>query len=271
MEIGGEVISSYQVDEQGILRIVTPPPYYTETILESSGNVTQSHIIFQNQGAEVHALLTTPLEPVAAVVYVPGAGVKKQAHQDRALCYAQEGIAFLIMDIRGNGDETSGYSPNLQKDYSLFSAGKWPQYYLIINDIITAQKMLQHRFDVPVHAMGSSNGGRYAAVAAGIDDEFAGYIGVSTSGFGGEGARFTGDIRRFLLSIDPDMYIARISPMPVLIFHAPGDEIIPFTHGLELFNNAREPKEFRSFNGTHGMNGEVDEQVITTVLTFNAR
>lgn len=38
---------------------------------------------------------------------------------------------------------------------------------------------------------------------------------------------------------------------PVLIIHSPDDEIIPFQHGLRLFELAKKPKEFLEISGTH--------------------
>jgi hypothetical protein len=38
---------------------------------------------------------------------------------------------------------------------------------------------------------------------------------------------------------------------PVLIVHSPDDEIIPFTHGKELFSAAHEPKQFLEIRGGH--------------------
>jgi fermentation-respiration switch protein FrsA (DUF1100 family) len=39
---------------------------------------------------------------------------------------------------------------------------------------------------------------------------------------------------------------------PILFFHSPEDEVIPFSHGQELFTIASEPKKFISVKGTHG-------------------
>lgn len=38
---------------------------------------------------------------------------------------------------------------------------------------------------------------------------------------------------------------------PVLIIHSQNDEIVPFNHGLKLFELAREPKEFLKISGSH--------------------
>ena len=38
---------------------------------------------------------------------------------------------------------------------------------------------------------------------------------------------------------------------PVLFVHGPDDEQIPFSHGLELFNAAPDPKQFLKISGDH--------------------
>jgi len=45
-------------------------------------------------------------------------------------------------------------------------------------------------------------------------------------------------------------YIGRVD-CSVLIVHSRDDEIIPFKHGLKLFESAKEPKEFLEINGNH--------------------
>ena len=39
--------------------------------------------------------------------------------------------------------------------------------------------------------------------------------------------------------------------VPVLIIHSPDDEIIPYSHGQSLFENALEPKYFLEIKGGH--------------------
>jgi hypothetical protein len=114
--------------------------------------------------------------------------------------------------------------------------------------------------------MGGSNGGRYAAVAAGVDPDFAGYIGISTSQWGVLDAviqqGYTGDEILFATSIEPSTYFAKISPRPVWIFHANKDPVIPFDDGKQLFLLALEPKTFIEFSGGHGINSDVDDRIL---------
>ncbi|HTY15700.1 MAG TPA: alpha/beta hydrolase [Methanoregulaceae archaeon] len=257
----GPAARSYSVNSSGVLSLKVPPATVTENVLESSSNITVTRLVFHTPDGEVYGLLAAPGQPKAAFVHAPGAGNKKEGHEDRAVAYATRGYAYLVLDIRGNGGETAGYQMDIEKDYTLFERGGMPEYYDIVGDMINARQYLSSRYNVPVYMSGESNGGRYAALATAIDPGSAGYIGISTSGFGraGDNPNYTTDARKFLLSIDPDLYAGMIAPRPVYIFHAPADPIIPFADGKELFDRASEPKKFFSFNGTHGVNGEVDQ------------
>jgi uncharacterized protein len=257
----GPATRAYSVNSSGILSLTVPPATATENILKTTPNVTVSRLVFHTPDGDVFGLLAAPMQPKAAFVHAPGAGNKKEGHMDRAIAYATQGYAYLVLDIRGNGGETPGYPMDIEKDYTLFERGGMPEYYDIVGDMINARQYLSSRYNVPVYYSGESNGGRYAALAAAIDPGSAGYIGISTSGFGrtGDNPNYTADARIFLLSIDPDLYVGMITPRPVYLFHAPADPIIPFAEGKELYDRAMEPKQFFPFNGTHGVNGEVDQ------------
>ena len=54
-------------------------------------------------------------------------------------------------------------------------------------------------------------------------------------------SRFQFDTRAYLESVT----------CPVLVVHSPDDEIIPFKHGRQLFQAARQPKQFLEISGSH--------------------
>jgi uncharacterized protein len=255
---------TYSVSSSGVLSVRCPPVQVTENVLRTDGNITVSRLVFHTPHGEVYGLLASPATPKAAFVHAPGAGNKKEGHEGRAVSYAQNGYAYLVLDIRGNGGETQGYPLDFEKDFDLFQKSGFPEYYDTVCDMINARQFLSSRYSVPVYASGESNGGRYAAVATAIDPGFAGYVGISTSGFGraGDNPQYKEEARKFLLSIDPDIYVGTISPRPVILFHAPDDPVIPFNDGKKLYDLAKDPKKFFSFNGTHGVNGEVDRVLI---------
>lgn len=261
--------STYSVDQSGILSLECAQATASEEVLAANDTYTKSRIVLSTESCDVVTYLSAPKNPVAAVVYAPGAGERPAGHQERMVRYASAGYAFLFVDTRGNGGETMGIpfgQQLIQQDYAKFGKGEIPQYYLSICDLISAREMLAGKYQVPVYAMGSSNGGRYAAVAAGVDPDFAGYVGISTSDWGLRnsvvGKGYTGDPVGFATSIEPITYIARISPRPVWLFHARADPIIPFESGEQIFEHAKDPKTFIEFMGSHGINSDVDGKII---------
>jgi hypothetical protein len=261
--------STYSVDNKGILSLTCAPETTTEEVLYGNETYTKSKIVFHTGNGDVVSYLGAPKQPKAAMVYAPGAGEKLAGHEERMVRFASAGYAFLFVDTRGNGGETAGipFSQQLIKqDYAKFMNGEMPQYFLSICDLVSAQKMLSTRYNVPVYAVGSSNGGRYAAVAAGTDPAFAGYIGISTSDWGlldsltQQG--ITGDPVRFAASVEPSTYFVKISPRPVWIYHAKADPFISYENGRQFFEKALEPKKFIEFSGDHGINPDVDKRII---------
>jgi hypothetical protein len=241
----------------------------SEEVLSSNETYTKTRIVMHTQSGDVVTCLAVPEHPKAVIVYAPGAGEKISGHEERMVRYAAAGYGFMFVDTRGNGGETPGipFSPQLvQQDFNRFENGDWPQYYLSVCDLVSAQQIVSDRFSVPVYAMGSSNGGRYAAVAAGVDPRFTGYVGISTSDWGLLDSAiqqgYTGDPIRFATSLEPSTYFTKITPRPVWIFHAPNDPIIPFASGKQFFDLAQEPRTFIEFSGDHGINSNVDTQII---------
>ena len=261
--------STYTVDDNGVLSLSCVPVTTTEEVLFSNETYTKSKIVMHTGNGDVVSYLGAPEQPQAAIVYAPGAGEKLAGHEERMVRFASAGFAFLFVDTRGNGGETAGipFSPQLiEQDYARFEKGEMLQYYMSLCDLVSARRVLAGKYNVPVYAMGSSNGGRYAAVAAGVDTQFAGYIGISTSDWGVRESviqqGYTGAPLRFATSLEPGTYISRISPRPVWIFHAKADPIISFGSGQQFFEKAREPKTFIEFSGDHGINPDVDERIL---------
>ncbi|MFA5254497.1 MAG: alpha/beta hydrolase [Methanoregula sp.] len=260
---------AYSVDSSGVLSVTCPQVTANETVLVSNSTYTVSRYVIATPTGNVVTYLSYPEKPKAVLVYIPGAGEKVSGHAERMLQFARAGYAFMFVDTRGRGGETEGYAFSPQEDYAKFAAGSqsdWPEYYLTICDISSARALLAEKFGVPVYAVGGSNGGRYAAVAAGVDKNFAGYIGISTADWGIKEAVLaqggSGDVLRFAESLEPGTYLPKIAPRPVWMYHNATDPIIPYAQGEALYAAAGEPKTFTEFNGEHGINGDVDNKII---------
>jgi uncharacterized protein len=260
---------SYSVDAHGVLSVTCAPVTTTETVIATNETYTVEKLVLHTTTGDVVTYLSYPKTPRAVIVYIPGAGEKITGHEERMVRYAAAGYAFMFVDTRGRGGETAGSAFSPQADYAKFKAGNqddWPGFYLTICDISSARTVLATKFGVPVYAVGGSNGGRYAAVAAGVDRNFAGYVGISTADWGIKDAvreqGGSGDALRFAESLEPSTYLPLISPRPVWMFHNATDPIIPFVEGKALYTMANAPKNFTEFNGDHGINPDVDARLI---------
>lgn len=252
----------FLVNDSGVASLRCPScSPVEETIVENPG-YTLSRVVFRNSQGTAFALLATPDNPVAGFVLAPGAGVRKEGHEGRAAEYARAGYAYLVLDIRGNGGETKGEPLDLERDYLRFSRGEWPQYYLSVCDMMCAESYLATTRHIPVYLVGESNGGRYAAIASALDPGCSGFVGVSTSGFGGAGDNYTGNLRLFLLSVDPETYGGMMEGRRSWVFHSLEDPILPFSQGVALEQSLSGDSEFIAFNGTHGLNEEVDARIL---------
>ena len=264
---------SYSLTESGALKLAGTDYAYNagEVTYSDDGSVKITELNMNDGSGDVYALIAEPVDASkarAAVVFAPGAGVPADRHLNRSVEYAKDGIVFMAVDIRGNGGKTPGYAfTGIDTDYKYFSRGATPQYYKIIFDLCAAQKYIAGIYgpDLPVYAAGSSNGGRYACVAAAIDEGFAGFVGISTSGYVYEEGRGNSGLDIFVRSINPDTYIGKIAPREVYILHSADDSLIPYDQGLGLYNRAGEPKDFEMFMGGHGINGEVDQYLLRTL------
>ncbi len=269
---------SYTLTETGVLKLSDTDYAYTEgnVTYSDDGSVKVTQIVMNDGVNDVYSILAEPVDASAAkaaVVFAPGAGVTADSHLNRSIEYAKNGIIFMAVDVRGNGGKSAGIPLNIHNEYKTFELGVTPQYYKIIFDLCAAQKYLSGKYGqpLPIYAAGSSNGGRYACVAAAIDEGFAGYIGVSTSGYvHEEGQAGMGGFDLFVRSINPNTYIKSISPREVLILHCADDSIIPYDYGLGLYNLAGEPKDFEVFQGSHGINGNVDALILKTLGNMTA-
>lgn len=149
------------------------------------------------------------------------------------------GYASLIVDYRGYGRSTG--APSEQGTYDDASAA-W--------DHLTRTRGWQPG-DVVI--VGESLGG---AIAAELAARTAPRALVIQSAFTSV-PDLAGQIYWFLpvrlisrFSYDTRSYVRSVTA-PILIAHSPEDEIIPFTHGRALFEQASEPKAFVELRGGH--------------------
>jgi len=190
---------------------------------------------------------------VPGLVLLPGGGGTKEQESPLAIKIVKMGYAVLTIDQRGIG-ETGGVYLNFEQDYQVFSQGKEPIQHLSVYDALKAYDVLRTIKNVDrsnVGIAGESMGGRYAIITAAIDKRLKGVIVISSSGFHvkNENLPYT----PYLLSIDPDHYIGKISPNQIFMLHSSNDSVISLHDAQFTFDLAKEPKKFYVTDGcTHG-------------------
>lgn len=180
----------------------------------------------------------------ATVVFSHGNAGAIGHHLGFVMWFAEAGYNVLMYDYRGFGK----------------SAG-WATRRGVINDAKAAFAYAGKRIDVDARRLisyGHSLGGATSVTALGetrvaglravvVDGAFASYKTMARIVAGQLGADLVSD------DLSPRDFIAKLSPVPLLVVHGTRDEVVPVAQGRELYQNAREPKTlFEVKTGRHG-------------------
>jgi dienelactone hydrolase len=222
---------------------------------ESGSNYTLETISFPSKDYTVDGLLRIPSsgKKVPAIVILPGATVPKEGTRGLAEILSGMGYASLGIQQRNLG------GVDMEYDLQLFSQGKEPVEHIMVFDALRAIDVLRQdpRIDAKnITVIGESNGGRFAIIAAALDKDIKGVIGISTSGYDIESQSVNirnNTILRFYRSIDPDTYLKFIPPRMFVMMHSVNDSIIQIGFAENTFKKAKEPKMFYKIGtGNHG-------------------
>jgi uncharacterized protein len=228
-----------------------PKPEYQMTLKETRDSIDIYSLNFKSKPfmdspALIYGLLFMPKdkENIPGIVMLPGGGVAKEGFTTRAIDLAKSGYAVLVIDQRGIG-QTGGDYPSMQQDYEIFASGKEPIQHLSVYDSLVASDVLRDLKEVNkknIGIIGESMGGRYAIISTALDKKLKGVIVISSSGFNfqDESQPYT----PYLLSIDPDQYVSKISPRPILMLQGDNDSIVKLEDAQHTFSLAKEPKRF---------------------------
>ncbi len=218
---------------------------------------------FLDEPAIIHGILFIPSNKknIPGIVFLPGGGVKKESLTERAFEIASLDYAVLVIDQRGIG-ETGGPYPSIEQDYEIFSSSGNSIQHLGVYDALVASDVLRKINQVDknkIAIIGESMGGRYAIIATAIDKKLNGVIAISSSGFHIQNN--SQPYTPYLLSIDPDSYIGKISPRPVFMLQGDVDDITNIEDARYTFSLANEPKSFFVAQGCgHGYCDKMSEE-----------
>ncbi|MDQ1260992.1 MAG: Alpha/beta hydrolase family protein [Euryarchaeota archaeon] len=259
----------WTVSDEGILDYVVSMPQYNLSQPEDDGNSTLSAVQFQSRGANVAALLRIPYgdeknSSIPGIVLLPGATVSKEQEQKLARHLADLGFASITLDQRNLG------GVDAKADLQMFLKGKEPTEHRMVYDALAAGEVLRSRPEIDptrIIYVGESNGGRFAIMACALDRRAKGVLAISTCGYGTDAAVASAGIVdknnvRFYRSIDPETYLRRIAPRPLVMFHSRNDTIIPYQLAEQTYALGVQPKRLHTVGcSVHGYCGEMNEAI----------
>jgi putative redox protein len=161
-----------------------------------------------------------------------------------------------------------------------------------VADLVAAADAMRRRYEAPSLLVGHSLGGAAAIMAAATIAEVRA---VATIGAPSEPAHVThlfGDTvakiesdgaatvllggreikieKQLLADLKQNRLSQRLASLskPLLIYHAPGDSIVPIEHARKLYDRARHPKSFIAIDGAdHMLTQEADATFVAATLT----
>jgi hypothetical protein len=243
-------------------------PEFSLVLKQKNESYDVYSVIFKSRNfltyeTKIYGLLFMPhKENAPGLVLLPGGGVSKESEADVAAKIANWGYAVLTFDQRGIG-QTGGIYLGMEQDYQVFSEGKEPVNHLSVYDALRAYDVLKEVENVDkdnIAIAGESMGGRYSLIAAAIEKRFKGFIGISTGGFHfiKQGKPFD----NYLISIDPDHYVDKISPRKVFMLHGNNDTMVSLDDAKKTFDIAKEPKKFFVADGCgHGYCNNMEDEL----------
>jgi uncharacterized protein len=205
--------------------------------------------------------------PWPAVMVLHGAGSQKENHADYARAAVAHGLAALTFDNRGHGT-TEG-----------------PLGNGVIDDLGALAAWLAERPEVDgrrIGVRGSSMGGLLAVHAAAESDDIAAAVAICPAAEW----MLAEDVRRVLDGRPPPAGSAlsemridapalaewldrndvedaaeRMGAKPLLLIHARGDEVVPYSHSEKLYARAAEPKRLVLLEGGHHRSVQHDPEL----------
>ncbi|MCX6678618.1 MAG: acetylxylan esterase [Methanothrix sp.] len=270
----------WAVSEEGIIEYKVAMPQYNLSLPKGDGNSTLSEVRFQSRDAKIAALLRIPRPDADAkdgsipgIVLLPGATVSKEREQGLAKHLADLGYASITLDQRNLG------GVDAKGDLQMFLDGIEPTEHKMVYDALAAAEILRAQPEIDpkrfIYA-GESNGGRFAIMACALDDRARGVLAISTCGYGTDAAIASAgvadkDMIRFYRSIDPESYLSRIAPRPLVMIHSRNDTVIPYHLAEQTYARGMQPKRMHTVEcAMHGycaqMDGALKEELKSMIV-----
>ena len=263
----------WKVSEEGILDYKVSMPQYNLSPLEEDGNTTLSEVQFLSRDAQMAALLRIPRSNIDAdgknrsipgIVLLPGATVSKEREQKLAKHLADLGFASITFDQRNMG------GVDAKADLQMFLKGEEPTEHKMVYDALAAAEILRSRPEIDRKGIiyaGESNGGRFAIMACALDPLAMGVLAISTCGYGTDAAIASAgvvdnNLVRFYRSIDPETYLNKIAPRPLVMIHSRNDTVVPYYLAEQTYARGMQPKRLHTVGcKVHGYCAQMNEAI----------
>jgi uncharacterized protein len=215
--------------------------------------------------------------PWPAVIVLHGAGSRKENHADYARAAVAHGLAALTFDNRGHGETEGPLGDGVADDIGFLAA------WLAARPEIDGAR---------IGVRGSSMGGLMAVHAAAGSNHIAAAVAICPAAEW----MLAEDVQRVLDGRPPPAGSAltemridapalaewlgrndveeaaeRMGTKPLLLIHARGDEVVPYTQSEKLYERAAEPKRLLLLEGGHHRSAQHDPELQGESLRWLAR
>lgn len=205
-------------------------------------------------GTRVHAWHIQPeVDSKGLIYFLHGNAENISTHIRSVLWMVVQGYDVLALDYRGYGQ--SDGKPDIPEVFEDIQAGvKWLELSVRQNDrpVFLFAQSLGASLAIKYLDLYPQSGNLFDALV--VEAAFTRYGEIARHVASGSWITWL-----FQYPVDwllPDQYdpidaIERLVPLPVLIVHSVEDEIIPYEHGLRLYDKAGESSEFLRARGPH--------------------
>ena len=189
----------------------------------------------------------SPLDAKGTVVHMHGNAQNMSSQWQFVEWVPERGYNLFVFDYRGYGQ----------------SRGK-PEPKGVFEDAVAALDYLRTRTDIDtgrLFVFGQSLGGMNAIAAAGASQQgvravlaeapFYSYTALADDRTPGEG-QLVED------TYCATTYVAKLSPIPLLLIHGTNDKVVPYSHSIMLLAEAGEPKQLVTIAGGEHIDAMTD-------------
>ena len=259
----------------------------TEMPIERTRTYTTTAVSYQTYDGTVPGLFYAPTTPgpFPCVISVHGVTANKGSSIGLRDLIVPAGYAIFTIDARVHGDRGT---PELFRDLQKYPGRVRELFQGTVVDLRRAVDYLEQRPDCrpgKTGVIGTSMGGFMAAALAGAEPRvqapvllFSGAdwrLWFTTGNPGVVGIFYQVGNQASLDAVvaaldplDPNKWVGRIAPRPVLMVHGDADDAVPPATGQALFDAALDPKTILWYPGGHGPGPAESGRVGYTVVGF---